>query len=189
MRFRWKHLEPVFGSTLAQNVTGEMINGYVDRRRAEGAEDSTINRELSLLKRALRLNHLSDKPGRLARMPKFPTIKERNVRKGFIDDAEYARLTAQVTDAWLRLFVEIAYTYGMRRSEIANLRVSQVDLVRRTIRLEVGATKNDEGREVIMTPAVYELARQAMVGKKAEDLLITRETVGRSGISASAGAS
>jgi hypothetical protein len=59
---------------------------------------------------------------------------------------------------------------ALSREEISNLRVGQVDLVRCTIRLEVGETKNDEG----MTPAVYELTRQAMVGKKAEDLLITK---------------
>jgi len=147
----------------------------VKNARSEGAEAATINRELSLLKRAFRLNYSSDKPGRLTRMPKFPAIKERNIRKGFIDDEQYARLTQQISDGWLRLFVEIAYTYGMRRGEIANLRVSQVDLVRRTIRLEVGETKNDDGRQVVMTPVIYELVREAIIGKKPDDLLITRE--------------
>jgi integrase len=118
---------------------------------------------------------LSDKPEGLKHLPSFPQITEPDTSKGFIDDWKYTRLTALVTDGWLRLFTEIAYTYGWRRSELAGLRVRQADLVRRTLRLEVGETKNDEGREVVMTDPVYQLVKQAVIGKGPDDLLLTRE--------------
>jgi len=56
------------------------------------------------------------------------------------------------------------------------MRVGQIDLASRTIRLEVGETKNDEGREVEMTPLVYALIQQCVTGKQAEDFVFTRET-------------
>jgi integrase len=83
------------------------------------------------------------------------------------------------------LFCEIAYTYGMRRGEILNLRVRQANLVRRTLRLERDETKNGEAREVEMTPALYELVKQAVVGKTKYDYLITRKS--KKGIKAQIG--
>ncbi len=42
-------------------------------------------------------------------------------------------------------------TYGWRISELINLKVGQIDIAARTIRLEPGTTKNKDGREVTMT--------------------------------------
>src|SRR5215469_3890104 len=61
-------------------------------------------------------------------------------------------------------------------AELLSMRVGQIDLASRTIRLEVGETKNDEGREVEMTPLVYALIQQCVTGKQAEDFVFTRET-------------
>ena len=48
-------------------------------------------------------------------------------------------------------------TVGAKR---ISLRVRQLDLSARTIRLDVGTTKNDEGREVTMSDAVHTLLQQ-----------------------------
>jgi integrase len=71
---------------------------------------------------------------------------------------------------------EVGYNFGWRVSELLSMRVGQIDLASRTIRLEVGETKNHEGREVEMTPLVYALIQQCVTGKKAEDFVFTRET-------------
>jgi len=63
----------------------------------------------------------------------------------------------------------VAYSYGWRRGELINLRVRQVDLINRTIRLDPGTTKNGEGREVTMTGEVAELLRAAVDGKRLND--------------------
>jgi hypothetical protein len=44
----------------------------------------------------------------------------------------------------------------------------------RTIRLDVGTTKNREGREVVMTAKVAELLRQAVEGKAPDGFVLTR---------------
>ena len=41
--------------------------------------------------------------------------------------------------------LELSHTYGWRHSELLRLRVSQVSIADRTIRLNPGETKNDEG--------------------------------------------
>jgi hypothetical protein len=52
---------------------------------------------------------------------------------------------------------------------LLGLRVRQVDLRTNLIRLDVGTTKNGEGREVTMTRTIGELVREAVAGKKTED--------------------
>jgi len=70
---------------------------------------------------------------------------------------------------------EVGFNFGLRVSELLSMRVRQIDLASRTIRLEVGETKNDEGREIEMTPLVYALVQQCVAGKQGEDSVFTRE--------------
>ena len=63
----------------------------------------------------------------------------------------------QDSELWFRALVECGRTHGWRIGEFLDLRVKQVNLLNRTIRLEPGTTKNRERREVTMTKAVYEL--------------------------------
>ena len=56
MRFRAEHLLQFFGArTPAASITEAAIARYVARRRKHGRELSTINRELAILRQALRL--------------------------------------------------------------------------------------------------------------------------------------
>ena len=120
--------------------------------------------------------NLAIKSGRLKSKPYIATLKERNVRTGFVKDATYnalARETAKV-GLWLCAMFEVAYTYGWRRGELTTLRVAQVDLEERSIDLNPGETKNDEGRFVGMTTRVHELLAQCIAGKSPDDLVFTR---------------
>jgi len=69
---------------------------------------------------------------------------------------------------WLESIIVIAVETGMRRSEILSLTWEQVDLERRFIRLEVGKTKNGEGRRIpLSTRAIRALQAipQSKVGR------------------------
>ena len=173
---RWKHLEPVFGARLATEITTDDVMRYVrDRQEKEHAANATINRELSVLKRMFRLGYQSTPP-KVLRVPYIPMLKENNVRSGFVEDEDFARLVfvADTGEPWLRLFLELGYSYGWREGELLGLRVRQVNLVSRTIRLDPGTTKNREGREVAMTSKVFELLRAACARKSGEDYVLTR---------------
>jgi integrase len=169
---RWKHLEAFFANMQACHVTYDCLEGYVDQRLTEQAANATINRELSALKTAFRLGR---KKQTVRQIPDFPHLAENNARSGFLEDQEYAALTAHCSELWMRLFLEIGYSFAWRKSEVLNLRAGHVSLGARTIRLDAGATKNGDGREVTMTQRIAALVEQAIAGKAKDDYLLTRD--------------
>jgi integrase len=172
---RWrKHLAPFFSTLRVADVTSDVINRYVDQRMQEGAQNATINRELAALRRMFRLGYYATPP-KVLRLPKFQPLKENNVKKGFLEDDQYGKLAAATSKLWLRALLEVYHTYGWRKSELLNLHVRQIDLRARTIRLDHGTTKNDDGREITMTDTVHTLLAQCVHGKGAADFVFTRE--------------
>jgi integrase len=170
---RWRlHIQPFFGGLKAVNVTSDLLARYVDERQKAGAASSTINRELAALKRMYRLG-LASTPPKVYRVPSFPHLAENNVRTGFLEDGQHQELV-KGSDLWFRAMVEVGRTYGWRISELRDMKVSQVNLLNRTLRLEPGTTKNGEGREVSMTKSVYELLAGCVSGKGAADHVFTR---------------
>ena len=88
---------------------------------------------------------------------------------------QYRKLASACGHLWLRAMLETAHHYGWRVRELLTLRVRQVDLALRTIRLEPGTTKNREGREVtIESDSLYQLLRECIQGKDPEDYVFTR---------------
>ncbi|HYN15348.1 MAG TPA: tyrosine-type recombinase/integrase [Terriglobales bacterium] len=171
---RWSsHLKPFFGVVRAIDVTSELVARYVDSRQRQGAANATVNRELAALKRMFRLGQQAT-PAKVLRLPAFPKLKENNVRKGFLEDAQYRKLV-EGAELWFRCLVECGRTYGWRVSELLSMRVRQVDLAQRVIWLEPGTTKNSEGREVVTTDAIYTLLAACVVGKSADDFVFTRK--------------
>ena len=171
---RWnQHLKPFFGGMRAVDVTSEQLARYVDKRQQEGAANATINRELAALKRMFRLGQQSTPP-KVVRAPKFPKLAENNIRKGFLEDGQYRKLVEYCPELWFRGLVECGRTYGWRVSELLTMRVAQVDVAQRVIRLEPGTTKNRDGREVMMTGAVCQLLSALVHSKVADDFVFTR---------------
>jgi len=68
----------------------------------------------------------------------------------------------------------MAFEYGWRKRELLDLRVRQVNIQTKCIRLDVGTTKNNEGREVTMTTTIREMVQLAVTGKNPDDYLFTR---------------
>lgn len=184
----WKiNLGPNFGNQPARDFDGALVQAYISKRQTAGATNSTINHELNYLKRAanLALQLLATDDDKLlsalGRWSRIRLLKVRNVRTGFLKDHEYeamARETAAI-GIWLRAMFECACTFGWRKGELLGLKVAQVDLVERTISLNPGETKNDDGRLVAMTPELFELLSQAIAGKKPHERVFTRP--GRAG--------
>lgn len=174
LRGAWSnHLETFFASLSTAKLSTEQIDTYVRRRLDEGAANASINRELSALKRMYKL---AIKAGRLKSMPYIAMLKERNVRSGFVKDADYQSLARETLKVglWLRGLFEVAYTYGWRKSELTLMRVRQIDLAEGTIQLNPGETKNDKARTVEMTAKVRELLEDLVQGKASDDLVFTR---------------
>jgi len=174
---RWRlHLSPFFTKRRAGDITTDMIRRYIKQRTEQSAEPATINRELAVLKRAFNLA-MESTPPKARMVPHIPMFEEKNVRTGFLRDEEHSKLASECSKKglWLRAMLSGGYNYGWRAGEILPMRVGQIDLADRTIRLEVGMTKNGHGRTVKMTHEVYTLLHACMTGKGPDDHLFTRQ--------------
>jgi integrase len=176
---RWGdgHLKESFGDLPAANVTTKMVEDYKNKRvNDDGAAPATAHREMSTLKAAYKLG----KKLKLIEPDCGPTIsieKENNEREGIIEDWEFDRLAGVAARAdgerWLEAFIHILNTWGWRRGELLNLRVSAVDLEEQTLRLKPEETKGNRGRVVLMTEKVRELVRPLVAGKTSTDYVFT----------------
>jgi integrase len=142
------HLKAAFDGMRVTNISSPLINRYVETRIDDGAANGSINRELAALKRILNLA-ARQTPPKVDKVPFIPMLKESNPRKGFFEHGDFMALHKNLPD-YLKPFVTFAYKTGWRFSEIVNLEWNQVDLPQRTVRLETGETKNDEGRTVYL---------------------------------------
>jgi len=177
-----KNLKEFFGGFKGTEITSPMIQQYIERklkcfcRRCnkafdqgsicpfcgsekvkKGAENATINRELSALKRALNLG-ARQTPPKVDRVPFIPMLKERNVRQGFLEHNEYVDLKEALPD-YLKPIITFGYKSGWRLSEVLGLTWERVDLKNGIVRMEPGETKNDEGRTFYLDSELKDIFR------------------------------
>lgn len=145
-----RHLRDTFPDrTRVADVTVDRIRGYVDWRLAEGASNGTVNRELTTLKRMLRLGA---EAGKVAFVPKIQMLREDNVRKGFVSRGRFEAILQHLPEHLHALFVA-AFTTGWRlRSELLTREWRHVDLEHGWLILEPGEGKTGEGRQFPLTP-------------------------------------
>ena len=164
------HLKGAFEGVRVPDITTPRINAYVEERLTEGAANATINRELAALKRMLNLG-ARQTPPKVDRVPHIPMLKENNTRKGFFEHGEFEVLRGTLP-SYLKGFVTFGYHTGWRVSEISGLTWSQVDRQQGTVRLEVGETKNDEGRTVYMDDELQEFFDKQWESRKQKGNLL-----------------
>ncbi|QTA82742.1 Phage integrase SAM-like domain [Desulfonema limicola] len=143
-----KHLTKFFEDYKVPEITTPKIREYIGMRLEEGVSNGTINRELSALKRALNIG-AEQTPPAVDRVPHIPMLKENNVRKGFFEHGEFEALYKVLPD-YIKGISKFAYSYGWRFNEITGLTWSHVDREQGIVRLEVGETKNDDGRTIYL---------------------------------------
>lgn len=151
------HLAPHFDGKKPYQTTTADVEAFKDKRLAEGASNGEINRELSLLKR---MYNLAPKVKRITDDLVIQKLDEHNARKGFFERAQFDTVLAKLPD-YLKPPVTFAYQVGWRSlSEILPLTWPQVDLEIGTVRLEVGETKNRDGRLVYLPPVLMDVLEQ-----------------------------
>lgn len=139
-----KNIRPYFGNTRAQRLTTDMLEAYRKTRNGAGAKDSTVNRELAVLRSAFYKGKRRTPP-KVTQIPYFPVVTENNIRRGFLTDEQYEGLLAELPPE-LKPLLATAYVTGMRRSELLSIQWPQVDFEAGFIVLQTGETKNNDGR-------------------------------------------
>ncbi len=155
---RAAHLVRLLGNQRASRLTRGDVEEYRTKRQAEttrrgGAPSpATLDREVELLKRLLNYaaacGKLSENPIARVKLLRVP-----NVRRVVLDEEAFQRLLG-AAEPWLKPILLVAFDTGMRKSEVLNLRWSQLDLKAGAVRLEAEDTKTDEPRVVYLTDRV-----------------------------------
>jgi integrase len=138
-----KYLKTQFGSRRLAELTGADVRRYVEHRQKDGYANATINRELAALRRMFTL---AVDAGKLIAKPKIKMLSENNARQGFFEREQFVSVLGHLS-APLQAVATFAYYTGWRRSEILGLDWQRVDRTARIVRLDVGTTKNKDGRE------------------------------------------
>ena len=134
------HLTQCFGGRRLANVTTADVRQYTNRRLTAGAAPAQVNRELAIVKRMF---SLAVKDGKLLHRPHIPLLQERNVRTGFFERGEYDAVLEHCQTMCGRGHIcgpDGLAELGARSSRSSGGRST-------TVRLDVGTTKNRDGRE------------------------------------------
>ncbi len=168
---RLKHLDRFFSGRRIASIGGAEVTAYVAKRQAEGVANGTINRELAVLTKMLRLAYEN---GKLLRLPLVRKLKEAPPREGFFEREAFEAVHRYLRPD-LQVAVSLPYTLGWRiQSEVLNLERRQVDLEAGTLRLEPGSTKNEDGRVVYLTPEL-----KALLTAQIERVRVLERQMGR----------
>jgi integrase len=154
-------LRPYFGDMLSARVDSDEIERWMRWRSArrlrkvEGRETlqpASINRELSILRRAFQLGY-ERKPQLVERIPPIKKLGESNVRKGFVTPEQYRALLTELPEH-LRGITCIAYHVANRKGELCRLEWTDVELDGNppVFTLWPGETKNNDGRTLPILP-------------------------------------
>jgi integrase len=151
---RLKHLDAFFTGRRLASLGGAEATSYVVHRQTEEVANGTINRELGVLIKMLRL---AAEHNKLMRVPVIHKLKEAAPRSGFFESEQFEAVRKKLPED-LQAAITVAYTFGWRmQSEVLSLERRHLDLDAGTLRLDPGTTKNDDGRLVYLTPELKTL--------------------------------
>jgi integrase len=148
-----KNMEAFFGDCYLKEITPFQIEKYKAHRLHQGVKPSTVNRELSVLKRAFNLAidwHLAEEnPVRRVKFFQQPDPKER------VLSGEEEEILINASSGHLTPILIAGLNTGMRVSEILSLKWSQVNLRKREI--EVVKTKSGKKRVIPINDALLDM--------------------------------
>ncbi len=157
---RLNHLDRFFRHTRLASIDHATITRYVETRQQAGAGNATINREIGILGRMLRLAY---EGGKLFRVPSIKLLKEPPPRKGFFEKEAFQAVLRRLPEE-IRPVATFAYITGWRvPSEVLPLTWAQVEFVGGVVRLEPGTTKNQDGRTFPLFSDLRELLERQRV--------------------------
>jgi integrase len=152
------HLKPIekaFGNLRVAELSIRRFEAYQEARLSEVGK-ATVDREMEILRAALRLAHRQE---RISRVPYIPMFHVDNRRRGFFDPNDADNVLRNLPDE-LADFSLYAYLSGWRVSEIRSLRFDMVDFAARELRIP--DSKNGDGRTLTLEGELMDLIEKRM---------------------------
>lgn len=146
------HLTGSFGQFRAVAITGERVLEHINKRRAQGAAQASVNRELAVLRRMFRLA-VKHKKLLHDHVPTIELLSEDNVRHGLITPFQFAELMAEVDDPIVRDAAEVTYVTGWRAdSDVLTRKWPDVQFDRGVLTLDTWQGKARKARKFPLFP-------------------------------------
>jgi integrase len=182
VRSKMKPLKAAFGWMLARSVTDDMILEYISIRQQGVPEgkfplskmeyalreynsisDTTINRELQILRQSFRLRRRDVGAG-----PSAPKLEEFNIREGFFDRRDFEAIVEKLPED-LKDYSRFAYFVGWRKRELASLGWDDVTMETQELRLKRSDSKNREPRKIVLGDELWEIIQRRWNARKYQD--------------------
>jgi integrase len=173
LNIRLESLKEYFGGVLVVKINSAKVRGYKDSRLADGVSNSTINRELSALRRMLVLG-TRQTPPLVDRVLWWQELEEPAPREGFLEPDEFVAFRNHLPE-YLKGYATFAYRTGWRSGETKGLTWDKVDLKRGTVSLRFGETKNKDNRLIALDSELKSVLAQAWAGRGTSDYVFTNK--------------
>ena len=157
-----RRLRRHFAKSTVKACTSLAITQYMADMQRQGRKAPTINREISVLRTALRLAYRHDL---VARVPAIKLLPDHAVRNEFFNRSEIDALLPCLPD-YLRDVVLFGYLTGWRKGEIMGLQWANVNRSGAVIRLEPAQNKNRSVRVLALNEETAALIERRWKARK-----------------------
>lgn len=148
-------LIPFFGEFTLSELSPFHVSNFMVKRQKEGVRNSTINRELTVLKKMLNLAEEWDYEIENNPVKKGNFFSEEEFKRDrVLSDEEERRLVASAAPH-LKSIIKCALSTGMRYSENLGLRWKNVNLEKRQITIKAESSKSGSSRVIPINETLY----------------------------------
>ena len=153
-----KVLDEFFAGMRLDQMDTDVFRAFRKKRRDENIDDSTINRNLSLVRRMMNLT-IREKKLQFAK-PYFPMVSEAGkVRKGFVTPEQFHKLMPQMP-SHLKPYTLFLYEDVSRTTAAKNIRWPWVDLREGIIEIPEEITKTGDPQTIPLSDELLNMLKK-----------------------------
>jgi integrase len=153
-----KVLDEFFGGMRLDQMDTDVLRAFRKTRRDDGIDDSTINRNLSILRRMMNVT-IQERNLQFAK-PYFPMVSEAGkVRQGFVTPERFGKLISKMNSR-LKPYTQFLYEDVSRTTAAKDIRWSWVDLKEGVIEIPKEITKTGEAQILPLSDELINLLKK-----------------------------
>jgi excisionase family DNA binding protein len=161
-------LVPFFGEMELSEITPLHVRQFIVKRQKDGVKNSSVNRELTVLKKMLNLAIEWDYDLEKNPVTKECFFSEEQYRRKRVLDSEEEKKLYEAASLHLRPILTCALSTGMRSGEILGLKWKNCDLEKRKITIGADSSKTGKERWIVVNEVLHDellLLRKRNKGK------------------------